>query len=103
MLDLIFQIVLGLFIGAAVTIVTAAIIDEVVIRKGIKEETNNNPDLSNAVSAVISEIKRDAKTVHVGLYDKQDNEIGRIEIKSEKGVSKSLYKGKKIYLTTKTR
>jgi len=88
MWDYLFQIALGLFIGAAVTIVTAAIIDEVVLRNEIKKK------YEDAAKAIIN--SAEAKVVYVDIYDNGNNKIGDMEIKSEKGVSKSLYKGKRI-------
>jgi len=49
---------------------------------------------SNAFKAMIKSKK--TKRVNVGIYDRQDKEIGTMTLESEEGVDKNLYVGQTI-------
>jgi anionic cell wall polymer biosynthesis LytR-Cps2A-Psr (LCP) family protein len=72
------------------TIKVAGIINEKLIIKNVKKRNKD------AFKALIKEKKKYA--VNVGIFDEEEENIGNIEIKSDEGVSDSLYVGQVIYI-----
>lgn len=90
MFDAIWKIAVAV-IGLIVALfVTAVIIDEIQIKKKVKEAYKE-------AAAVLIQSK-DIKTVRVGIYDDSDVKISEMEISSDAGVSSSIQEGQKIYL-----
>ena len=85
-----FEILAGLIIGAACCIVITGII----CYQTIKEEIKKN--FPSSFKVLIKEKEKNA--IKVGIYDNNNNEIANdVEIRSEEGVSSSIYRGQRIY------
>lgn len=87
--------VLGLLAGgiagaALLTIAVDYFLDEDALRESVREQ---EPD---AFKMLIKEKKKN--TVNVGIFDEDNEHLDDMEITTSKGVSRSLRKGKTIYL-----
>lgn len=83
--------IIGAAIGAL--LVTTYIVYEIISRDTIKEKAK--VESPNAIQSKIKKIYQDGDytVVKAGLLDYNDNEIGEIEIKSEKGYYDNIYEG----------
>ncbi len=81
---------IGGTVGGIVGYVIGSIIDD----DSIKKVAANKYD--DAFKLLIKQKK--AKAVKVGIFDDEDDLIEDVEIKSEKGVSSSIYEGQVIYV-----
>lgn len=87
--------VLGLLAGgiagaALLTIAVDYFLDEDALRESVGEQ---EPD---AFKMLIKEKKKNS--VNVGIFDEDNEHLDDMEITTSKGVSRSLHKGKTIYL-----
>lgn len=81
-------------VGGAVGGLAACVICNLIDDKSLKTSAKEIND--KAFKLLIKEKK--AKAVNVGIFDQKDKLLEDVEIKSEKGVSSSIYKGKVIYI-----
>lgn len=86
--------VLGGAIGGAVGGIFGYVIACIIDEDSIKDVATKNND--NAFKLLIKQKK--TKAVKVGIFDDKDDIIEDVEIKSEKGVSSSIYEGQVIYV-----
>ena len=82
-------LIAGGVLGAIVITLACIITKEIIAQKARKE-------FNKAFKAEIQEAKK--KAVDVGIFDKDDNRIGEMTIKSEQGVDTSIKQGDVIYL-----
>lgn len=74
--------------GAAVTIVTTALVNAIFLQREIKSR------YKNAAMAIIK--SKDVGVVYVDVYNQNNQKIQELEIKSETGIDNSMSKGQTI-------
>lgn len=74
-----------MILGAAVTIVTTALVNALFLRNEIRKR------YKEAAMAIIK--SKDVTVVYVDVYDQNKNKIQELEIKSETGVDCSISEG----------
>lgn len=88
--SIIWGIIGGLIALVFAEIVISVLLDELAIKDAVKQEC------PEALKAVIEKKKSDA--ISVGIFDKNYNKIESTTIRSEQGVSDSLFVGQEIYI-----
>lgn len=74
-----------MMLGAAVTIVTTALVNALFLRNEIRNR------YKEAAMAIIK--SKDVSVVYVDVYDQNNNKIQELEIKSETGIDCSISEG----------